>query len=311
MRAISTEGFEPGSRSEGVAVPVLRWVPIADLVVDTSYHRPIAGKGRRNVNRIARAFSWTCFAPVVVAPVADGKFAIIDGQHRTTAAAVLGFASVPCQIVTATREQQATAFRAINGTATAMSRMALHGAALEASEDWAVRLADICALAEVELLRYPVPVDRQTAGQTMAIGAVAQCLKRYGEETLITALQCVTQTTNNQPGVLTARMIKALCAVLQSNQALRDSGLELLEAFDAIDLSALHDVAVVEAADKKISPVQVISEKIRFEVGKLLPHKIGQKLACERGETHGGNRIAVEFESRKAPIKRPGPSQPS
>jgi hypothetical protein len=188
--------------------------------------------------------------------------------------------------------------------------MALLGAAIESSEDWAIRLADICAHAEVELLRYPVPVDRQTAGQTMAIGAVAQCLKRYGEETLITALQCVTQTTNNRPGVLTARMIKALCAVLQGDQGLRDGGLALLEAFDTIDLAALQDMAIAEAANKKISPVQAISEKIRSELGQLLPQKIGQKPVCERGATHGGNGITGGFESQKVP-KRQRPPQPS
>jgi len=35
--------------------------------------------------------------------------------------------------------------------------------------------------------------------------AIAQCLKRYGEAALITALQCVTQTSNNKPGALPAR----------------------------------------------------------------------------------------------------------
>ena len=53
-------------------------VKINDLVVDPAYQRPIIGKGRQNVDRIARAFSWSCFAPVVVSPVAGGKFAIFS-----------------------------------------------------------------------------------------------------------------------------------------------------------------------------------------------------------------------------------------
>ncbi len=210
MRAISTEGFErPGSVSAGAA-PTLEWLPIADLLTDPSYRRPIGGKLCRNVNRIARTFSWSCFAPVVVAPVEGGKFVIIDGHYRSTAAALAGFESVPCQIVHATGEERSVAFKAINGTVAPITRMALHAAAVGADEPLAVRLADLCARAEVELLRYPVPINRQVAGQTMAVGAIAQCLKRYGEETLITALQCVTQTTNSRPGALSARMIKAL-----------------------------------------------------------------------------------------------------
>src|ERR1700722_18241431 len=143
MRPISIEGFEkPNSTSPG-AVPMLQWLKIEDLVVDPAYQRPIVGNGRRNVDRIAREFSWSFFAPVVVAPVEGGKFAIIDGQHRTTAAAPVGFESVPCQVVIAAREEQAAAFKAINGIITPISRMALHAAALLAQEPWAVHLADV------------------------------------------------------------------------------------------------------------------------------------------------------------------------
>lgn len=308
MRAISADGFDTVCVSAD-PLPKLQWLPIADLVVDSMYHRPITGKGRGNVSRIARSFSWTSFSPVIVAPAADGKFAIIDGQHRATAAAVVGFETVPCQIVAAaTREEQAAAFRAINGRTNCVSRMALHRAALEGSEDWAIRLAEICALAEVQLLRYPVPVDRQTAGQTMAIGAVAQCLKRYGEDTLVTALQCVTQTTNNRPGALSARMIKALCAVLHSDQMLRDSGLTLLEAFDTIDLSALAEAAVAEAATKKVSPVEALAEKINSQLWRRLPNRIG-KLAYGPQSARSSSRI--EFQNRKVARKRGRASHPS
>jgi len=294
MRTISTEGFEkPKSISAGAA-PMLQWLKIADLIVDPAYQRPIVGNGRRNVDRIARAFSWSCFAPVVVAPVEGGRFAIIDGQHRTTAAALVGFDSVPCQIVIAAREEQAAAFKAINGITTPISRMALHAAGLVAREPWAIRLADICIRAEVELLRYPVPVDQQAPGQTMAVGAIAQCLKRYGEETLITALQCVTQTANNQPGVLSARLIKALCDVLDSDQERRDRGLDLLEAFDTIDLAAIQSASAVDAAVKKISRVQAMADRIRLELGRQLPRKAATRKPTRAGlETCGEDYIVL------------------
>jgi hypothetical protein len=271
MRTISTAGFEKPESVRAGVVPTLEWLQIADLVVDPTYQRPIMDKGRQNVSRIARAFSWSCFTPVVVSPLAGSKFAIIDGQHRTTAAALVGFDRVPCQIVVAARAEQAAAFKAINSAVTPVSRMALQAAAVVASEPCAVQVADICARAEVELLRYPVPVDRQVAGQTMAVGAIAQCLRRYGQETLITALQCVTQTKNNRPGVLSARMIKALCTVLDGDPVRRDGGLALLDAFDAIDLVSLQSAAADHAAVEKISPVQTMSERIRSELGRLFP----------------------------------------
>ncbi len=273
MRAISTAGFAKPEVISAGAAPILRWLPIADLLVDRSYRPPMLRKGRRNIQRIAGDFTWSRFGPVVVAPGEGGKFAIIDGLQRTTAAALIGLESVPCQIVTATQEEQAVAFRAINRTTTPVSKMALNAAALAAGETWALRLAGACARAGVELLRYPIPVDRQSAGQTMAVAALYNCLKRYGEDTLITALQCVTQTTNNRPGALSARTIKALCAALDADRVLRDSGLALFETFDAIDLTALAGAASVDAAAKGTSPVQAMAGRIRSEVNRILARK--------------------------------------
>ena len=203
------------------------------------------------------------------------------------------------------------ACKALNGTTVTLSRMAQHAAALGASDECAVQLANICARADVKLLRYPVPVDRQSPGQTMAIGALAQCRERYGEETLITALQCVTQTANHLPGALSARMIKALCAVLDGDRGRRDSGLALLEAFDAIDLIALENAASVEAVAKKISPVQLLADKIRSELVELLPrNSIGERLSFMDRQRRDENRARIKL-SRNISAKRTRESQQS
>ena len=279
VRSISTAGYlKPEAVSVG-ALPSLRWLPIGDLLIDPTYQSPIVASGRQKVYRIARTFSWSCFPPLVVAAIEGGKFAIIDGQHRATAAAVAGFDKVPCQIVTATREEQATAFKTINGARSPSSRMALQAAAAVASDPSAVRVADICARAQVKLLRYPVPVDRQTPGQTMAVGTVEQCLKRYGEDTLITALQCVTQTKNNRPGALSARLIKALCIVLDRDKIRRDCGLVLLEAFDTIDLLAIQERSLVDAVASSASSVQLMSDKIRTQLDRQFPRRDNEQRA--------------------------------
>jgi hypothetical protein len=299
MRPISTEGFEKPKADSAGAVPMLQWLRIADLVVDPAYQRPIVGKGRQNVDRIARSFSWSCFAPVVVSPVEGGKFAIIDGQHRTTSAAILGFESVPCQIVIAAKEEQAAAFKAINGTITPISQMALHAAALIASEPWAVQIAHVCECAQVELLRYPIPTSKQSPGQTMAVSAIARCLKQYGEDILITALQCVTQTSNNQPGALSARVIKALCAVLQADPQHRESGLALFEAFDSIDLVLIQDASAVDAAVKRVGRVQVMVDRIHAELRRLLP---------EKARPASGQRKSLKPSAHCSPMPRRGSS---
>ncbi|MHB2169928.1 DUF6551 family protein [Alsobacter sp. R-9] len=222
---------------------MLQWLKIADLVVDESYQRPIRDQGRRNVQRIAENFRWARFAPVIVAPVEGGKYAIVDGQHRTTAAALIGIESVPCQVIIADRETQAAAFVAINGAVTKISRMAIHAAAVAAGEPDAVLFQQACDIAEVELLRYPVVREQQKPGQTMSVQAAASCFAQYGRDTFITAMQCVTQTSNNGPGVLTTAMIRALCSVMDKRHDWRDAGAALFEAFDAIDLVSLLERA--------------------------------------------------------------------
>jgi hypothetical protein len=266
MRPISSAGFEKPESVAAGAVPMLQWMKIADLVVDPAYQRAFTDKGRLNVDRIAASFSWSCFSPVVVSPVEGGKFAIIDGQHRTTAAAILGIECVPCQIVIAAQDEQAAAFKAINATTTPISQMALHAAALVANEPSAIRIAHICARTDVELLRYPIAVDKQRPGQTMAAGAIARCLEQYGETTLITALQCVTRTSNNKTGALSARMIKTLCAVLHRNPIWLDQRATLLEAFNSIDLMGIQDASAVDVARKKVGRVQAMSDRIHVEL---------------------------------------------
>jgi len=269
MMAISISGLSRPSFVAAGATPVLQWLRISDLVIDPQSRRPITGGGRRKIERIAQSFSWSCFLPVMVAPVQGAKFAIIDGQRRTTAAALAGLEEVPCQIVAISESDHAFAFSTINQTHRPASRLTSQATSLLASEPSAIQLAELCSRAGVELLRYPVPVDRQASGQTMAIGAIAQCLKRYGEETLITALQCITQTTNNLPGALSARSIKAICAILGNNPPLRDSGLALLETFDSINLAAIAKKAAADAVKRKSRPVQLMTDLIRSEIERM------------------------------------------
>jgi hypothetical protein len=190
-----------------------------------------------------------------------GKSLLIDGKHRPAPPGAQAIASPTTDDLTRVESQPQS--DAANSTG---------------SDRWMVQLVEVCATAGVQLLRYPVCRERQAPGQTMATGALSQCLRRYGKDTLITALQCVTQTTNNKPGALTARIIKSLCSLLAGDPALRDSGLALLDRFDRIDLIALSNEAVVEANAKKTDAVETLCLRLRRELeaqiadGKLAAH---------------------------------------
>jgi hypothetical protein len=196
--------------------------------------------------------------------------------------------------------------------------MALHAAALAANEPEAIKIADVCSRANVQLLRYPIPTDKQEAGQTMAVGAIARCLKRYGEETVITALQCITETNNNNPGMLTARIITALCEVLDKDREWRDSGLALLEAFDSIDLSALQRAPAFVSGAKKVSRKGQLAELIRIELAQLLPRSrraAGGREHADKASNRGActNVLRLSRDSEPDQVRRrePRPSIPA
>lgn len=217
--------FSPGP------APMLTWIPVEKFVVDDTYQREVGRRGRSNVQHIAENFDWSKFAPVIVAPVEGGLYAIVDGQHRTTAAILRGLDQVPCEVVQADRAQQAAAYAAVNGNITKTTPQQLFHARLAAGDKNAQELADVCSAGGVEITRRNLILARMTVGQTQAVGALARCLKEYGRDTLITALQCITETSDGNAGFVRATIVEGLCEALNKSEW-RDSGEALLRAMD-------------------------------------------------------------------------------
>jgi hypothetical protein len=251
---------------------MLQWIAIADLIVDVSYQREITRVGRSNINRIVEEFSWAKFAPVIVSPVPGGKYAIVDGQHRTTAAAICGIEQVPCAIILVDQKGQAAAFKAINGATTKMSPMATFHAALLAGDEEAIAVKEACDCAEVEILRYPVAATEQKAGQTMAVSTIEKAFKRHGRDTVITALQCVTQTNDGNVGLLIAPVIVAICEVLAENPHWCNAGSALFDVFDEINLEEeIGNARTISAQKRNIGVAVVLANRLR----EILAQKLG------------------------------------
>jgi hypothetical protein len=66
---------------------MLQWLALDRLVIDDAYQRPLLPGTWKSIEKIAANFQWSRFSPVLVAPIAGGLFAVIDGQHRVHAAA--------------------------------------------------------------------------------------------------------------------------------------------------------------------------------------------------------------------------------
>ena len=197
-------------------IPELQWVRIDQLAIDDDYQRPLASSNWRAIKQIAENFTWAHFSPLIVAPLPDAYFAIIDGQHRVTGAALCGRKEVPCQVITADRRQQAEAFAAVNGNVTPMTSLQLHAARVASGEPRALALAQACGEADVTICRYPVPGNKMKPGETLAVGVLMGLLDKFGRDVFVAALSCITKTRRGNPGMIRAQIVDALCSVLEA-----------------------------------------------------------------------------------------------
>jgi hypothetical protein len=227
--------------------PRLEWLSIADLVVDPEYQREITGKGRSNVRKIATGFDWMMFAPVVVAHVGSDKFAIVDGQHRTTAAKLCGLERVPCMIVNADRGGQAMAFSVINRNVTRMQSVHLYHAAVAAGVPEALRIADICKRAGITVVRNPTALVDLKPGQISFATALGKTVARFGDEITILALRAVAASGS----LLTSVTAWGVVEVLNDHPEWRTDQAMLQAALETIDLDEMLRLARSKSAQLK------------------------------------------------------------
>lgn len=136
-----------------------------------------------------------------------------------------------------------------------------------------MELAGICVAAGVEIVRWNVVQAKMAVGQTLAVGALARCAREYGRETLITALQCITETADGNAGFVRATIIEAFCEALHGT-SWRDAGEALLRAMD--DFSIVDAWGEVSDGRDKIFPAtarRLLAATIVKHLESCLPAK--------------------------------------
>ncbi len=227
--------------------PMMNWLEIHLLVVDDSYQRAMGSLAWRHIIAIADNFDWSKFTPVIVAPVEGGFYAIIDGQHRTTAAFLHNIKKVPCCIVQADRAQQAAAFAAINSKVTRLRHNNIFHAELQAGDVFAARVANVAERAGVKIPRHKMSRRDMPPNGIIAVSSLKSIVAAYGDEVVISALQCITETGDGNPHMLQGILMRALAEVLSRRPLWREAGDALFRAFDEIDFQEQIDLAHQDA----------------------------------------------------------------
>jgi len=97
------------------------------------------------------------------------------------------------------------------------------------------------AASGVEIVKTNLVVSKMKVGQTLSVGALLQCLREYGSATLITSLQCVTQTADGNAGFLRVSIIEGICAVLDENRRWCEARDALMRAMDKLSFPDMWD----------------------------------------------------------------------
>lgn len=223
--------------------PMLQWIDIHNLVIDDAYQRELTAANWKAIRRIASQFKWSRFSPVFCAPITGGKYAIIDGQHRTHAAMLCGIETVPCQIVQMDQAEQAEAFGAVNGNVTAITVWNLLRAQLAANEPAAVALQAACEAAGCRLATANASAKNKKPGVVYFIGAAQKLHARYGRtfETALGILRKCSGFDNDAQlwaGQTVIPLIEALCA--QPDMLTRP---DIRDIVDDFDIYGARDIA--------------------------------------------------------------------
>jgi hypothetical protein len=228
--------------------PKIEWLALAKLVIDDQYQRGIETRGLANIKKIAAEFKWSRFSPVMVTAVARGNYAIIDGQHRCTAALSLGYERVPCCIVYTEPGEAAAIFAAINGNVTSLSVLQVFRAARAAGELWAQQIDDVCRSAGVTALTHPIQQSKQKPFQTMAIAALRESNKRFGLDVTRLALRALVSTVEGaQGGLLNSLRIRKVAFLIAQHPGWLGDPQGVIDGFAQHNLF-LTDLMNVEAS---------------------------------------------------------------
>jgi hypothetical protein len=225
--------------------PKVVWLGLELLHVDRTYQREIGERGTAHINRIVAAFNWNCYQPIVVSARDDGRYAVIDGQHRLEAARRHPLIDeLPCYVIQAPDvAAQARIFVSLNTDRLSLTSQHKFWAAHAAGEPAAVSLVGICEAAGVKVLRSP-PSGTAPPLSLLAPMVGQTLIRRYGEAPVREAINLLAKAQPTTPMAFRAHFLVALTRIAGDRAYSRDRALAVLAK---ADLQKLHIEAMAKA----------------------------------------------------------------
>lgn len=265
LRAIDVADMAAVDRPDPGPAPELVWLAVTDLVVDETYQRPLLSRNIRAIRKIAGAFDWARFQPIQAAPLGDGRYAVVDGQHRAHAAALAGIARIPASVCVLTPGRQAAAFAAVNTQRTNVTQLDLFRAALAAGDEWAILCARVVADAGCRLMTSNRSALNRKPREIYAVSLIRDHVNAGRPDVVRSGLSLLSGSPRGDtPFLYQAKVLKAWLGVLADDPGGRDRDLAgFLAAMDLVKLCTRTDHLRQQPGLERLSQYQLAMRNIR------------------------------------------------
>lgn len=199
------------------ARPSLEWVPIDKIYVDSNYQRDVRGN---RVAKIVKNFNWPDFGALNLTRQTDGRFSVVDGQHRLAAARLHpDIDEVPAAVSEASDlAAEARSFVTINTVRAAVTPVERYWAAIAAGDKQALHLQTVLETAECEVVPE---AGVKRPHMTTAVTALFRALKTHGDGAVIAALQTIRVAWPSDATALAGTLINAVARIHRNNEGLQ------------------------------------------------------------------------------------------
>ena len=203
-------------------LPELKWLPKDVFIVDQKYQRNTdSTRSRAVIEKIVESFRWARFQPPSVMPGPEGKYIVIDGQHRIAAALRRSdVTKIPVYVIEKMSiEDQAMNFVAINRDRAQLHPLAVYKALLMMADPMALQIKAACEEAGITIAKQPAINGLTSPRETAAVGSIKLGINKYGAPAVIAALKIISEVFPQTPGMMRSVTLKALMAFFKGRIA--------------------------------------------------------------------------------------------
>ena len=224
-------GPPPGQPEEYLNPGIIRNLYTSRLISGSTYQRTLDEKV---VAKLVRCWDRMLMEPIVVS-YRDGKYYVIDGQHRVAALRILfqdKDTLVPCIVHTGlTKQDEAALFYKLDRSRRKLSYAQSISALLKSGES--AEINDIQALLDGQGFQWVLDGKSMGNYKIRSTRAVVSAYRMTGHETFPRMLALLSETWDGDPASLTAMMLTGTARFLKSYE---------LEIDDHYFVSRLKDV---------------------------------------------------------------------